>query len=308
MAKGTLYNQFLKLIGSELNNNDSYHVIPIKEGSAHRLGCSEDGFPIFFVECSDKKKTNDVHLDLIDVRFNCQCKLNSSENTDSAPHTYCLVELKSHKKDFTKYFLEVFCIVLDKLPNCPTTSQLHEEVSKLVQLFMGSATYSAASLQGLWAEMLVIEQSAQPDYLINAWHESTSDKYDFNDGIDKIEVKSTVKESRIHQFALEQLNPNDGSRLLIASVYVTKTGVGKNLFDIEDSIISRLQNSESVEKLKMMIIKILGEHIDDVKNIFFDYTQAVDSLKFFNYKDVPAINIANVPAGVANVHLSLIHI
>lgn len=52
----------------------------------------------------------------------------------------------------------------------------------------------------------------------------------------------------------------------------------------------------------MMIIKILGEHIDDVKNIFFDYTQAVDSLKFFNYKDVPAINIANVPAGVANVH------
>lgn len=302
MTVNTLYNQFIKLIGSKVDDSDTYRVIPVNEGSHHRLGCSEEGFPIFFIECSDNKKTTDVNLELIDVQFNRLCKLNIIDDSISELRTYCLVKLKSHKKDFTKYFLDVFSIVLEKLSEQPSSIQLRNEVSKLIQLFMGPTPFSASTLQGLWAEMLVIEQSADPDYLINAWHVSANDKYDFNDGIDKIEVKSTGKASRCHEFAIEQLNPNDGSQLLIASIFVIKTGVGKNIFDLEESIVSRLNNNESLEKLKSMILKTLGENIDTVKNIYFDYTQAVDSLSFYNHKDIPSIASSNVPAGVSNVH------
>lgn len=302
MELNSLYNKFFKLIGTKSDDSETYRVIPVWDGSRHRLGCSEEGYPIFFVECSENKPTTDVHLELIDVQFNRRCKLDDSEERKTESHIYCLVELKSHKKDFTKYFLDVFTLVLAKLPDYPSTAQLRDEVSKLIRLFMGAATYSASTLQGLWAEMLVIEQSNDPDYLISAWHVSTNDKYDFNDGLDKIEVKSTSKVSRCHEFALEQLNPNDGSQLLIASVFVIKTGVGKNLFDIEDSIISRLNNNESVEKLKAMIIKTLGENLDSVRTIYFDYSQAIDSLCYFNHKDIPSIEISNVPIGVSNVH------
>lgn len=302
MILNTLYNQFVNLIGSKVDDSDTYRVIPVCEASHHRLGCSEDGFPIFFIECSDNKKTTDVHLELIDVRFNRLCKLNIIDESISELRSYCLVVLKSHKKDFTKYFLDVFSIVLAKLPERPSSIQLRNEVSKLIHLFMGTTPFSASTLQGLWAEMLVIEQSTDPDYLINAWHVSANDKYDFNDGVDKIEVKSTGKISRCHEFAIEQLNPNDGSQLLIASVFVIKTGVGKNLFDLEDSIVSRLKNNASLEILKSMILKTLGENIDSVKDIYFDYTQAIDSLCFYDYKDVPSILSSNVPAGVSNVH------
>ena len=302
MVIDSLYNKFVNLIGIRNDEDDTFRVIPVWEGSRHRFGCSEEGFPIFFVECSDNKTTTDVHLELIDVQFNRICKLNDSEELKTEFHRYCLVELKSLKKDFTKYFLDVFSLVLEKLPEYPTTAQLRDEVSKLIQLFMGGTSYSAAILQGLWAELLVIDQSNDPDYLISAWHVSANDKYDFNDGIDKIEVKSTGRVSRCHEFALEQLTPNDGSQLLIASVFVIKTGVGKNLFDIEESIISRLQSNESVEKLKTMLIKTLGENLDTVKTIYFDYSQAIDSLCYFNYKDVPSISTENVPIGVSNVH------
>ena len=302
MEVNSLYGKFIKLIGTKSDDSETYRVISVWEGSRHRLGCSEEGFPIFFVECSDNKSTTDVHLELIDVQFNRNCKLDDSDERKSESHVYCLVKLKSLKKDFTKYFLDVFSLVLAKLPDYPSTAQLRDEVSKLIELFMGAATYSASTLQGLWAEMLVIEQSKDPDYLISAWHVSANDKYDFNDGLDKIEVKSTSKVSRCHEFALEQLNPNDGSQLLIASVFVIKTGIGKTLFDIEESIISRLKNNESVEKLKSMIIKTLGENIDTVRTSYFDYSQAVDSLCYFNYKDIPSIDISNVPIGVSNVH------
>lgn len=302
MVINSLYSDFIKLAGTKNDDNNTYRVVPVSEGSFHRLGCSEEGFPIFFVESSDSKKTTDVHLELIDVQFNRLCNLETQDDSETLSHLYCIVKLKSHKKDFIKYFLDVFYLVLSKLPSRPSTAQLRDEISKLIQLFMGSSSYSAATLQGLWAEMLVIEQSADPDYLINAWHVSANDKYDFNDGRDKIEVKSTSKALRIHEFALEQLNPNDGSRLIIASVFVIKTGIGISIFDLENSIISRLKSYDSLEKLKSMIIKTLGENLDSVEKIYFDYALAVDSLSYYDHINIPSICIKNVPTGVLNVH------
>ena len=67
------------------------------------------------------------------------------------------------------------------------------EIEKLINLFTKFSKPALKTIQGLWAELLIIEQSKNPDYLIQSWHSSTTDKYDFNDGIDKIEVKSTFK-------------------------------------------------------------------------------------------------------------------
>ena len=85
------------------------------------------------------------------------------------------------------------------------------------------------ALQGLWAELLVIERSKSPAYLLQSWHVSPNDKFDFNDGIDKIEVKSTRNVRRIHTFSLEQLHPNVNANLLIASVFVIETGHGRTI-------------------------------------------------------------------------------
>lgn len=63
------------------------------------------------------------------------------------------------------------------------------------------------SIQGLWAELFVISIASNPEYLLKAWHSSLNDVYDFNDGIDKIEVKSTSKSHRIHKFSYDQLSP-----------------------------------------------------------------------------------------------------
>ena len=62
-----------------------------------------------------------------------------------------------------------------------------------------------------------------------SWHTSPNDKFDFNDGKDKIEVKSTKTVRRVHKFSLEQLHPNINSNLIIASVFVIETGHGKTI-------------------------------------------------------------------------------
>lgn len=302
MTEISLYYKFCKLLGHIPNRNNAHPVEPICEGSAHRIGCSQEGHPTFFIECSDVVASKDIHLELIEVLFNQDCNLAITTNGKEIAKRYCVVKLKSHKKDFIRYFLDVFALVLDKLPSLPSTLELRSEISKLVLLFNAATTFSPSTVQGLWAELLVIEQSSNPDYLIRAWHVSTNDKFDFNDGIDKIEVKSTNNCYRKHEFALEQLNPNEGSRLLIASIFVIKTGSGRNIFDLETSIIQKLNRTESVEKLKSLILKTLGENIDEAKDFCFDYSQAIDSLCYFDYKSIPSISTFNIPAGVSNVH------
>lgn len=58
-----------------------------------------------------------------------------------------------------------------------------------------------------------------------------NDVYDFNDGIDKIEVKSTSKSHRIHKFSYDQLSPTENTNLIISSIFVIQSGIGKNIFD-----------------------------------------------------------------------------
>ena len=106
------------------------------------------------------------------------------------------------------------------------------------------------TIQGLWAEMLIIEQSKNPEYLIRSWHSSPNSKFDFNDGQNKLEIKSTSQTKRIHSFSYEQTIPNPNSKLLIASIKVIETGVGKSILDLRDNICKKVLDLDLQYKVK----------------------------------------------------------
>lgn len=184
----------------------------------------------------------------------------------------------------------------------PTVNILKAEVSKLISLFTSVKSISKEVVRGLWAELILIKRASNPSYLIRSWHVVPEDKFDFNDGSDKVEVKSTNGTKREHTFSLEQLNPNKGSRLLIASMFVSQTGVGKTIFDLVDEISSSISDVDVLFKLREETTQTIGSHIEEVSNMFFDENVSLDSLRFFDYASIPSINIANVPAEVSAIH------
>lgn len=304
MILAKLFLKFDELRNSVAGIADTYRVEPVSKNNGHKIGCTENGFPVFFIECSDAPNVANIHFRIIDVFFNQKCNL-SVNNKLIADKKYCMVIMKDSEDDLIKYFLDVISLILEQLPRQPTTKQLAIELAKITQLFTNMPAISAEIIQGLWAEMLVIEQSNDPDYLIKSWHVSPMDKYDFNDGADKIEVKSTVKQIRSHLFAIEQLSPNAGSQLIIVSIQMTKTGAGCSLFDLEEKILNKIKDRESAIRLKEMIVSTIGIHLSEISSICYDYMQAVDSLKYFDYKDVPTISLDCIPQGVSNVHFSV---
>jgi hypothetical protein len=293
---------FLTLQELPIPDGDSFNIEALPSVKNHKIGISQNGNPVFFIKCSNLeiKMLLDINLEFISVAYNCSCQLllNSKETTEG---TYTLISLNVDVIELREYFLEVVYLVVKKLSATPKLVELKNEVEKLIDLFSKFSNPPLKTVQGLWAELLVIEQSSNPAYLISAWHSTPNDKFDFNDGIDKIEVKSTAKSRRIHKFSSEQLNPNVTSNLVIASVFAIETGQGKSVFDLIELISEKIEDTDLIFRLNEIAVKTMGMDFEKACEKYFDYHWAIDELAFFNNNTIPKIDSKYIPKEITNV-------
>lgn len=295
----SIYNIFCALRELTCTSNDGYSVSSLPNSEQHKIGISPEGYPMFFVNCNGISGGININLELISILFNQSCILTQRNKTYSG--NYTIISLKTDDADIQKYFLDTVFIVIKALPSIVNISHLKKELEKLIQLFSSFTKPPVKTIQGLWAELLVIEQSNDPDYMIRSWHIDSHDKFDFNDGVDKIEVKSTRRESRIHQFSLGQLNPNNSAKLLIASTLITESGIGKSVYDLIDLISIRLTDASLLLRISEVIAQTIGSDYLRASEVYFDYNRAVDSLSFYDYKVIPSIPADSIPISISNV-------
>ncbi len=295
----SLYSIFTNIVPAS-DNQEQFSVESVHPSLPHKIGRTFEGYPILFIECIDDTPTTDIRLKLFAVSFNQMCNLSDSKGITSK--RYNVILLKSDDADIQRYFFELVTLILHRLPTKPTVNGLKIEISKVISLFTVSTTLSKEVVKGLWTELFIIANSRIPEYLIQSWHVSPEDKFDFNDGIDKIEVKSTSGTIRKHSFAIEQLNPNPDSKLLIASVVVIASGLGKNVFDLIDDISARVIEEDLILKVKQIVYETIGPHIEEVSRIKFDINMALNTVAFYDYRSVPSINMTDIPNNVHDVH------
>lgn len=301
----TLFLRFQSL-RNQANEDGRFTVIAI-EDLPHKLGVTQEDFPMFFVRTnSSVSSVQNIIREILSVEYNVSCKLIDDDGNEQED-TFSIITLRSLDSPLQSYFVEIFTMMLHKLQSVPSNRELSVEVESLIAIFDALSSPPKRKIQGLWAELLVIEQSTQPETLINAWHSSPSEKYDFTMGKDKIEVKSTSSEKRIHKFALDQLNPSPNSNLLIASTVVRESGPaaeGISVKGLYNKIRERVNAVDCQLRLFTIIAETIGNDIAKLESIYYDYTTAVDFLEFYDYHEVPSIPKEIVPPLVSEVHFS----
>jgi hypothetical protein len=299
----SIFKIFQNLKNEPLNETDGFNIANLPNIKNHKIGLSKDGLPLFFIKCQNEnnEKAMDYNLEYILIQFNQKCQLLSND-VKIADGVYTKIALKTDSIDLQEYFLNILYFFLLKLPTTVLLKELKIEVEKLISLFNKFSKFPSKTVQGLWGELLVIDQSSNPEYLIKAWHYSSTDKFDFNDGIDKIEVKSTAKSKRVHNFSMEQLNPNENSKLIIASVFAVETGKGKTIFDLVKSIEDKVKNKEVFLRINEVLLDTLGRDFEKSFEHSFDYQLAIDTLNFFDSKLVPKIETSSIRQEISNVH------
>ncbi len=305
MQTNSIYEKFKNLTQSNADAS-AFNVITVPN-TKHKLGVSCEGYPKFFVSTNESATSStNMTREILTVQYNLPCTI--IENGDKQySNNFSIITLQALEKQLQIYFIDIFVMMLEKLPPIPSKRVLSIEIENIITIFSALKSKPIKEIQGLWAELLVIEQSLHPETLIAAWHSQPNAKYDFTMGRDKIEVKSTSAEERIHRFALDQLNPSPNSRLLIASVIVRESAEGTgglSLHNLYDRICNRVTVVNSRLKLYSTLVATIGSDYTKFDNVFFDHVAASDSLAFFDVKVVPHIKKSDVPEFVSDVKFS----
>lgn len=283
-----------------------YHVVALPE-LPHKLGISADGFPMFFVMVSDHDRLiRNLNAELLSVEYNVLCNIVEEEGVFDNQR-FTIITLRSENEQLQKMFVDVFLMMLITIPKTPSNIEIATKVESLLSIFSKLKRKPIHKLQGLWAELFMIEQSNNPTTIAGAWHSQIGSKYDFTMGEDKIEVKSTSSEERVHRFSLDQLNPSENSRLLICSVVVresAKSANGISVYDLYNKIAEKIHDTETKIHVYEVMTETLGSDFNSARKKHFDYIEACDRLAFYDHHDVPKIDKSVIPEHVSEVKFS----
>ena len=186
--------------------------------------------------------------------------------------------------------------------NTPLNKEVKNSVDQFIELFKSIKNPPRNTIMGLWSELLLIDQSEKPEYLIDAWHSVPQEKFDFSIGGFRLEVKSSGNEKRVHHFSLGQLSSSNSVEIVIASILSREMAGGLSIYDLLLSISEKLINyPKQNDRLILLTYQILGTDIEKVNQFRFDYEYAKDSLRFYWAIDVPKLERRNIPKEVSDI-------
>lgn len=287
----------------EERNEKIFNAVPIPEYPSFRIAIDVEGNPVLLLSVANAVKNialKNFRLKYLQLEQNLECKI--SENGKSSFQTFTVITFTSADRNLQEYFLRISETLVKTLSNKPTQQQVIESLNKFVEVFRALTDTPTNTVHGLWTELFLIENSTNPKTLLNYWHNIPEEKFDFNSGEEKIEVKSNSNFERLHTFSSEQLNPPTGTQVLIASIFIRQNNAGQSIQQLVDSIATKVQHDiDLADKLNNIVCKTLGNSLEQSIRIKFDYNLAKDSLQFYNHLDISKIEEVNIPNEVSEV-------
>lgn len=287
----------------EEGNGNIFNAIPIPDYPNYRVAIDIEGNPVLLFSVANTVKNialKNFRLKYLQLKQNVECKI--TEKGKSSFQTFTVITFTCSDRNLQEYFLRISETLVKTLSNRPTQQQVIESLNKFVEVFRSLTDTPTNTVHGLWTELFLIDNSTNPKMFLNYWHNIPEEKFDFNSGEEKIEVKSNSSFERIHIFSSEQLNPPTGTQVLIASIFVRQHNNGQNIQQLVVSITGKIQNDiDLANKLNNIVCKTLGNSLEQSIKIKFDYNIAKDSLLFYRHQDISKIEEIDIPNEVSAV-------
>lgn len=285
------------------SDNFMFSAISIPEFSNHRIAKDKLGNPSLLLAVDDQNQfVSSPNFKLLNVLVLYDVKCSILQNNFLIYKNFTVISFIGKDNQLKNYFITLCDTLLRGLGNSPLCDAVRNEISRFVELFRLATEPQIKTVQGLWAELFLISESLDPKILVRCWHCIPEEKFDFNNGAEKIEVKSSSNGLRLHNFSIDQLHSSGDSKIIVASLFVNQSSTGTSIANLIDEIKSKLStNLDLINKLELQIASTLGKSLMESFNLNFDYQLAKDSLRFFRAEDIPKIELEKVPPSVIDV-------
>jgi hypothetical protein len=277
-----------------------FHVENIPNYQNHLLGIDSNNYIILLIKC--KKEDNIINPissqgEYLDILYQKECKIRN--NDLELEDVFTVLQLKSNNQLLINTFLNICEHILNKigqLPNLDITATTLDSIKKLFSKLLNKTSKTEL---GLWGELFLIYISKDHEYLIDSWHKNSNNTFDFNDGIDKVEVKTTIQSERKHNFSLHQLSSSVSDEVFICSIMTTEIDLGSSIIQLVEMISDKISMIYRL-KLNEKMIEVAGKNIEEFNNKY-DISTAKKSLKIYNSNKIPSIQKESIPVEVSNV-------
>jgi hypothetical protein len=266
----------------------SLSAIAIPGAEGHRLGKDAGGSPCLLLrQSTSAAATSPIRLQNLMVSYAVPCVI-VHPNGLQEEGVFTIVRCSNSDPALFPHFLRIVSPILATLGATPSAAAVRRAITGLVDLFQALTAPARKSIQGLWAELLIIKNAADPVALASAWHGVPTERIDFVRGRERLEIKSCSSRQRVHYFSQEQLTPPAGAQIVVASLFVEPVGGGLSLRALSDDIRGLLaSDSALLTRFDSVFYATLGAAWSDAMEERFDLELATDSLCFFDSADIP---------------------
>lgn len=281
-----------------------YRVDKLSTDVDLRFGIDNNARLVLIIPTSEVPNANSVisyRFEYIELSHNNI--LTGIDNDEGVSDSFSILKLLSDDEELKLAFISLCEVIIEEIGASENADYFNELIMRFVKLFKQIDSSSDISVQGLWGELFQIYIASDSSTLIEYWHKRHKEKYDFNSGVQKIEVKSTLAAKRVHLFSSEQLETSDNSELIISSVLMKKDRVGLTIGELVELIKEQipLDNASLFKDLQSVVIQTIGAEYERACNASFDLDYSIRNHAYYWAEDVKKIERQVIPSEVSQV-------
>ena len=281
----SFFSSFLRLPNA--TTSTEFKAIPLSATRRDFLAKTDHGAPVFLLHDASAAKYNPgINFRYLSAQFHTTCRV----QTDAVDleDQFCLVWCDAEATDLHELFVRCVGAAIEELPENCGTRELESCISQLRDLFRALALPGSREVSGLWAELFVISRCGNPIRALSLWRHDQFDMFDFSSSTMRLEVKSSVRGLRAHEFGLEQLQPPTGGTGFVASILMQPLTGGIGVLELARNIEASVDRVPRLkQKLWENLAKALGGDFSDQLDKRFDPTLSEKSLAVFAMGDIP---------------------
>lgn len=279
----TLFNAL-----SKATSDIDFSALSLSGPRGDFLAKASDGGPVFLLRDSSLASyTPTIELKHVSVQFHNTCRVTTPDGVVEAQ--FAVISCEASVFELHEVFIRYLAAAVERLPTAAVTSDLQRCVQLLLDLFRTLNRPGSREVTGLWAELFVIAKSKNVAQILRAWHSDQFERFDFSWQSGCLEVKAAIKNIRLHDFALEQLQSPLGGAGYVASILLQPISGGVGVIDLANEIEARISNEPSLrQKLWENVVATLGSDFSERLDRRFDPSYATRSLAVYAMSDVPA--------------------
>jgi hypothetical protein len=287
----TLWEKFQSL-ERDTGSGSVMPALPMPGAGTHYLAKGCAGEPVLLLRVQ-RRRVPRIPLGLchVQVEFEVKCAVIDGDAADcSVAATFCRVVCDPVAPWLHMLFIHALAGVVERLPPNLTPGDVDGFFAGVMELFRSFSTPAKTSVLGLWGELLIISTSPYPNTLVTGWHVAPEQNYDFAFPDAYLEVKTTARNNRQHEFALTQLRGNLLTTF-VASIVVEQNDGGENVFDLASAVEGHLLPHNRA-KLWRLVAQSVGSEAEGAGDMRLLRASAVNSLRFYDAATLPTPEIS----------------